>query len=125
MPCKLLEDCPSSDSNALSLLAGSAATHWGALTKASPHVTVIRIKLQYASQILHRLGKLLSRSQDVRDGVHCGDRPLVVSYGLFVGEDCALDIADEFTQRARKEVSDCTGGCQDCEAYRFVSRRLR
>jgi len=78
-PCRLPVDCPSSSSNALPGSALFDLRFSGlVLTKAAPNVTVVRVKFENASQVLHGLWKLLACSQNMGNGVHRRDRPLVV-----------------------------------------------
>jgi hypothetical protein len=77
-PCRPPADCPSSNSNALPESALLICGFWLMLTKAAPDVTVVRVEFENASQVLHGLWELLTCSQNMGNGVHCRDRPLVV-----------------------------------------------
>jgi hypothetical protein len=78
-PCRPPEDCPSSNSNALPEISFvDLRFFWLMLTKATPDVTVVRVEFENASQVFHGLWELLTCSQNMGNGVHCRDRPLVV-----------------------------------------------
>lgn len=72
--------------------------HQMAVTQAAPGLSIGRIQLEDILQVLDRFGELLLGAKNARDGVHSGDRPLVVTQGLFVRSHGAIKISHQFSQ---------------------------
>lgn len=48
-------------------------------TEIAPGLPILRIELQDGLEVLNGFGELLARAQNLRDGTHGRDRPLVMS----------------------------------------------
>jgi hypothetical protein len=72
--------------------------HQVTVTQATPGLTAGRIQLQDVLEVLNSLGELFLSAQDARDGVHGGDRPLIVTQSLLVSIHRAIKVAHQFGQ---------------------------
>jgi hypothetical protein len=79
--------------------------HQVTVTQAAPGLTAGWIQLQDILEILDGLGELLLGAQDARDGVHGGDRPLVVAQSLFVRIHRTIEVTHQFSQATYKPHS--------------------
>lgn len=69
-------------------------------TETAPSLSALGIQLQDVLEILDGLGKLLPGSEDLRDGGHARNGPLVVSEGLLIRGHCAIQVAHQLRQAA-------------------------
>ena len=67
-------------------------------TETSPDLTVGGIDLEDVLQILDRLMKMFLGAQDARDGVHGLDGAPIVTQGVFVGLNGAIQVSHELGQ---------------------------
>lgn len=74
-------------------------------TQAAPGLSTACIQFQNILEIFNGLWKLFLCPEDTGDGIHGGNRPLVVAQGLFVGVHGSLQVAHEFGQATYRHAS--------------------
>ena len=88
----------------MSLVSNRSSQHTILLTQTTPNFAVIGIQLQYALQVLDGPRKILLCPQYTGYGIHCRDRLVVVSQGLFVGIQCTVQITHELGRASYKSL---------------------
>jgi hypothetical protein len=76
-----------------SSLAVVASKERSMLTQTSPNLAIVWINLENGSQVLDRVSKLVTTAKDAGDGLHRGNGPRVVLYGMLVGLNCTVKVS--------------------------------